>query len=318
MPIAAALVLVGAGVGTSVALAGGSTGGASTPAGAVMALLDAGANGDVLGALDALDPAERASIVPGLDSLVSELQRLDVLSPSATLSGISGVSLDFSGVTTATSYLDSSLAEVRLTGGTVTSTSDLSALPLGGFVTGLAGRALASAPTSTHVASVDSGPDGIATVEVGGLWYVSLGYTIAVDSLVARGASALPPAEPVLPAGAPSADAAVASFLDALSRFDARALVAGLAPDELGALQTYAPDFLGKIQPALDALSARVHLSISGAHYSDDPLGDSTLVKVSSARVDETVGRMHLEEFGGCTTVTVANQSKTLCSAAAR
>ena len=205
--VAIVVVLVAAGVGTSIALSGSSsnTGGASSPGGAVAALLAAADNSDVIGALDTLAPGERAALEPGLQNIVSQLKRLKVLSSAADLNHIAGTSLQFGGIRTRTDYLSSDVAAVSLTSGKVTSSVVPSQLPLGSFVKDLAGAALGgpSKTRTTPVSTTDCGQTAaqmagctsvIGTVKLDGSWYVSIGYSIAIDALKDTFKSEAPPA----------------------------------------------------------------------------------------------------------------------------
>ncbi len=213
----AAVLLVGAGAGTAIGLSGGS-GGNETPAAAVNALLTAAQNSDLLGALDAIAPGERAAIEPGLVTFIHQMQRLDVLSAGADPSHVTGLTFRFRGIQTSTEYLEPTIAAVTITHGTMTSGADIASLPLGSFVTGLTGS-LAGKPSSSHAGSASTGRSSIATVDDDGSWYVSLGYTIAVDALRSGGGTGAPPSPSlaVQPTGATTPEGAVSDFLDSLS-----------------------------------------------------------------------------------------------------
>ena len=187
---AVAVVLIGSGVGTSLAVNTSAAPGADTPADAVQQLFAAADNADVLSALAVVAPGERSAIEPGLTGLVDQLKHLDVLSSSASLSHVDGLSLMFSRVQTSTTFLTSNLAAVSITSGKVNGSVNLAQLPLGSFVRGLAGSALTHTETSSSSAA--TGRSAIATVEQGGRWYVSLGYTAAVHALRAKGESGAP------------------------------------------------------------------------------------------------------------------------------
>ncbi|MCU1491941.1 MAG: hypothetical protein JWM85_3346 [Acidimicrobiaceae bacterium] len=314
LTVGAAVVLVGAGVGTSVTVGSSSPSGASSPSDAVQQLLTAANHSDVLGALAVLEPGERDAIEPGLTNLVGQLQRLDVLSGSASLSHVSGVSFGFSGVSTTTDYLNSNLAAVTLTSGTDTVHADLSKLPLGSFVLAHAGSQLHGTRTSTS--SAKTGRYVIATVQEGGRWYVSLGDTYAVDAVRASGGgSGAPPASGgVQPVGAATPEGAVTSLLQSVSSFDLRGLIADLPPDEMGALQAYAPLFLPKGERAFAAEGQRVHITISNLKLSSRSIGDSTLVTIDSMDLKVTAGSSVVFSYSnGCATVTLQGKSIRRC-----
>jgi hypothetical protein len=312
--IVAAVVLIGAGTGSSLILASSSAGAAS-PAGAVEALFTAAGNSDVIGALDALAPGERDAIEPGLQDIVSQLQRLGVLSSSADLNHVAGVSLQFDNVQTSTDYLADDVAAVSVTGGDVTSTVDPNSLPLGSFIKDLAGAALqGKAQTSTSPAS--SGTSVYGTVEIGGRWYVSIGYSIAINALRSSGGTGAPPPsdQAVQATGATTAEGAVQNIFSSISNLDLESLVADLAPDEMAALDAYAPDWLAQAQSAIEALQGKVSIQFTNLAMSTEPLGDGTLVKVSNLAFDLRYGGDEVSYSNGCYTYVSAGQTKSLCA----
>jgi len=312
----AAVLLVGAGAGTAIGLSGGS-GGNATPAAAVNALLTAAENSDLLGALGAIAPGERAAIEPGLVTLIHQMQRLDVLSAEADPSHVSGVSFRFSGIQTSTQYLEPTIAAVTITHGTMTSGTDIASLPLGSFVTGLTGS-LAGKPSSSHTGSASTGRSALVTVNDGGSWYVSLGYTIAADALRSGGGTGAPPSPSlaVVPTGASTPQGAVSNFLDSLAALNLSGMIADFAPGEMGALQSYAPMFLGKANAELSRVRASLSLKISVPTMSTQPLGSMTLVKVSKLVLQETAHGTTITINGHCTTETSFGHSTTTCNGA--
>jgi hypothetical protein len=309
-----AVLLVGAGAGTAIGLSGGS-GGNSTPAAAVNALLTAAQNSDLLGALDSIAPGERAAIEPGLVTFIHQMQRLDVLSNDANPSHVAGISFRFSGIETSTQYLEPTIAAVTITHGTMTSAADIASLPLGSFVTSLTGS-LTGKPSSSHTGSAATGRSAIVTVNDGGSWYVSLGYTIAADSLRSGGGTGAPPSPSlaVQPTGASTPENAVSDFLDSLAALNLNGMIADLAPGEMGALQSYAPTFLGKANAEISRVRNVVSLKISAPSMSTQPFGSMTLVKVSKLVLQETSRGMKITINGHCTTETYLGHTTTTCN----
>jgi len=307
--IALVVALAGTGIGVSFALSGDTSGGSASPAGAVGELLTAADHSDLLGALDALVPGERDAIEPGLVGLVDQLKRLHVLSASADPADVAGLSFHFANVTTRTQYLSPALAEVSITGGHVSTAYDLAKLPLGSFVTGIAGAALHRSQSSTQRAN--TGQSGIVAVKQNGSWYVSLGYTEAVDSLRAGGHhDVLPPAGGITPAGGSTPDAAVASFVRSAASFDLRGLIADLAPDEMAALQAYAPLFLDRADASTARARAAASIQVNELGLSSQPLGDATLVRIDSLGMVLNVKSIRLTMTFADRCVTVALPGK--------
>lgn len=313
---AVALSVLAAGAGTSYAVTRSAPSGAASPAAAVQALLSAAENNDALGALAALDPGERDALTPGLLALVAQLRRLGVLSSTASLAHISGVAVHFAHVATATTYLTPSLAEVSITGGSATGTADLAALPLGAFVRQHAGAHLSGTRQATS--ALASGAAGIATVEDGGRWYVSIGDSIAVDNLRARRETGAPPASgAITPTGGATPAAAVTTLLDAAAGFDLPGVVADLPPGEMGALQQYAPDFLRRAVDALASEHAKVQVSLDNLELATQPAPGGTLVVVKSLGYRVTMPPdTTITYANGCETLQVGSRTHRACTGA--
>jgi hypothetical protein len=274
-------------------------------------------NSDLLGALDAIAPGERAAIEPGLVTFIHQMQRLDVLSAGADPSHVPGITLRFSGIQTSTQYLEPTIAAVTITHGTVASAADVASLPLGSFITGLTGS-LAGKPSSSRTESAATGRSALVTVNDGGSWYVSLGYTIAVDSLRSGGGTGVPPSPSlaVQPTGATTPEGAVSDFLDSLAALNLSGMIADLAPGEMAALQSYAPMFLGKANAEISRVRNVLSLKISVPSMTTQPLGSMTLVKVSKLVLQETTRGTTITINGHCTTETYLGHSTTTCNGA--
>ncbi len=132
----AAVVAVGAaGVFAVSQFNGTAQGGAATPNELGTQLLTAIENEDVLGMIDVLSPGERDVFRDPMIDLVSELTRLEVLSPEADLANIEGVDieLEFESVTVrSTNVADIVNVDMR---SEATSTVDGQAFPIGDLIT---------------------------------------------------------------------------------------------------------------------------------------------------------------------------------------
>jgi hypothetical protein len=300
--VAVAVCLVGGGIGAAVAVTS-SSGVSSNPAAAVRKLLDAANHRDLIGALDAIVPGERVPIEPGMLGLIAQLERLDVLSRNTNLKDVGGLSLHFSEIKTATTMLSFNVAAVAITSGTVTGSFDATSLPIGSFVSRLTrGRLTGQKESSTS--SVTTGREAIVTEQVNGTWYVSLGYTIAYDALRStdRPANLPPTNEAVSAPGSSTPEGAVATLLNDAVGFNLRGVIADLPPGEMGALQSYAPRFLGKADHSLAKTRSEVTMRISHMLLSGSPIAGGTLVKVSDLGLSATVEGITLTYKGGCLT----------------
>jgi hypothetical protein len=311
--VVAAVCLVGGGIGAAVAVTGGPSG-SSTPASAVNNLLAAANHSDLIGVLDAIVPGERTAIEPGMLGLVAQLERLDVLSHNTNLKDVGGLSLHFAGIKTATTMLSSNVAAVAITGGTVTGAFDATSLPVGSFVSRLT-RGRLSGNKQSSTSPVTTGREAIVTEQVNGTWYVSLGYTVAYDALRSAGRPATPPPtnEAVSATGSSTPEGAVATLLNDAMAFNLRGVIGDLPPGEMGALQSYAPLFLGKADQSLEKARSEVATRITHMSLSGSPIAGGTLVKVSDLGLSATVEGITLTYKGGCLTYSYLGRSVRRC-----
>jgi hypothetical protein len=296
----AVVVLLVAGVVAVTALTSPA---ANTPEDAVQGLLTAAGNGDALGVLDHVDPAERDALTSFMTNSTQDLARLGVLAPGIDLHHVPGVSATFTVQATHTD-LRPGLATVEVTGGTVHLHVDASQLPLGSFLRQHAGKALAAVGVKDTTSPLHL-HGAIATVQRGGTWYVSLGYTVAE---AARRSANLPlpdPAAAVPAVGAPTAEGAVDDFLHAAASLDVQRLVELTPPDEMQALHEYAPLFLPKAKDELSRVGS-VSITITSLTLAGAPVSDGELVTVKSIGLHASVGGRTLDLAPGqkCPTIT--------------
>jgi hypothetical protein len=301
---------VGAGTGTSLALSSTTAAGAGTPEAAVSDLFNALGNSDVIGMLDAVVPGERDAIQPGLEDIFGQLKRLGLLSGAADLGDLTGLSVQYKGFTMSTDQLAPGVAAVTVTGGSGTGSVDPSQLPLGSYFKDLLGLALSGKP-HTATSPVTS-PIVLGTEEVGGRWYVSLGYSIAINALKSEGQNGAPPAasEAVLAVGASTPQGAVQDLFNDISNLDLGGLLADLPPDEMAALDAYAPDWLPRAQSAIDKVKGEVSIEFANLSFTTQTLSDGTLVQVGKGiTVDVSAHGAQMSYANGC--FTVVYQAKT-------
>lgn len=245
--IVVALVLVAGGVGAAVALTS-SSGGNSTPEAAVHALFTAAGKVDALGALDAIDPDERSALEPGLQEIWGQLKRLGILSSNADLTDIKGISLDLPSLRYTTKALGSDLDEVTVTAGgaDVHSSVTPKQLPIGPVVKSFSEVRAELEQGGSEPQSAPFGTVKLATVKDNGNWYVSIGYSVAVNDLLDAGHSAVPPpaSTQVPPVGSSSPTQVVKAMASAAEKGDLTGVIAQLDPQEMGAADAYAYDWL--------------------------------------------------------------------------
>ncbi len=222
--------------------------GAQTPQESVTALFTTLSNSDPIGLADRLDPAE-ASLFTDLNTdVITELKRLEVLSPAASADTMTGTTITVQGLTFdgAPEVINENLQIVKLTGGTVTVSSDPNNIPLSDKIKDAFGTEIDQAQPQSQtvniadaVAKNDGKPFRVATVQRDGEWYVSLFYTIA-DNAVHEAGLPNPTAADAIPAkGQDSAEEAAKALVDAAAAGNLTDVIAVLPPDEMGVLHDY-------------------------------------------------------------------------------
>jgi hypothetical protein len=314
LAVASAAVLAGAGTGTSIVLAGTGRGGAGSPDAAVQDLVGALNKSDVIGMLDALDPGERNALGPGLEDIFGQLKRVGVLSSTADLKAITGVDISEQDLATSTDRLAPDVAAVTVSGGTNTEAVDPSRLPLGSYFQNLADKAMSGRSVSTT--GPNSGSTTLGTVRVDGGWYVSLGYSVAINALRGPGQSGAPPATGQLQAaGASSPAGAVQALFNDASQFDLSGLFADLDPAEMAAADAYALDWLPNAQTALDKARGQASIQFGNLSFTTQQVDGGTLVKVNQGLTVTVKDRgVELEYGNGCYTYTVMGTTGHQCA----
>jgi hypothetical protein len=223
----------------------GPTGQAS-PQASVTALFTTLSNSDPIGLADQLDPAEAALFTDLNTDIITELKRLEVLSPAASTDSMTGTTITVSGLTMdgTDETINDHLRIVKLTGGTVTIASDPSAIPLSESFKEAFGDEIDQAQPQSQTVNIadavkdnDGEPIRVATVKRGDQWYVSLFYTIADNAVHEAGLSN--PTSSIPAEGQGSASDAVNKFIERSSKGDLAGVIALLPPDEMGVLHDY-------------------------------------------------------------------------------
>ncbi len=267
--IGAVLAVGAAGTFAVAAIAGGNDGGGSSPTDAVEQLVAAINAEDALGAMDFVLPGERRTFKQPMIDMVTELQRLEVLSDAASLGGIEGADVEIELDDIDLDEVADDIVNVELEGD-ASIEIDGESLPLGDFVIDemLDGEAPDARTDEAASFGGSTGNDvGFTTVRKDGRWYVSLAYTIAELARADLDIDVPDLADAIEPAGGESPEDAADRMLDAISSLDAAGVIALLHPDEFDAVQRYAPMFLDDLQDELDDLSSEVEIDFSGVEY---------------------------------------------------
>ena len=295
--VVGAVAIVGAGSFAVARVAGDDApGGAATPEDAGLAFIEALGNEDVLGVVDVLLPGERQALRGPLSDLVDELRRLEVLSDEADASAVSGVDFEFEDVSVDVEETNVDDVVNLSIDATVTGTVDGDELPVGDWIRDEFGEELADLDESD---TSEGDTLGITAVEEDGRWYLSACHSIAESARRDAGEDEIPE-EGVEPQGGDSPEAAMDVLLDAVEDLDVEAMIAALDPDEMQALQRYAPLFLDDAQAELD--EAPVDVSITDRSYTVDGDGDTRAVTIDGVVVEATDGSdtVTMELRDGC------------------
>jgi hypothetical protein len=305
--VAAISVLVGGVVFAFVASSG--TDGETDPTSAVQALLDAATRNDAIGVLEALPPDEREAFRDTLPDIVSELQRLGVLTPMS-LSDVPGVHVELQGVRLQTEQLFSEVGRVVMTDGQLVVT------PQPGFPLPDRTRALleddfhANVDPSTGAHTIDLStirPTFVAVNDSGG-WHASLLYTLA-EAIRGDGSGPLPRFNggPV-GTGSATPEDAVRDLFTAAVNLDANRAVTLANPAEDRALYDYASLFLPEAQRRAQAIETDepFAMSIKQLDLDVDGTGSMREVRVRDAHAVISDGDQQVDESyaGGCLTTT--------------
>lgn len=276
-----ALAVVAGGAFAAFSLSSSESGSPEDPVRELLAALD---EGDVLGALEQLEPGERDALRDPMVDLVDALNRLEILE-GASLDQLEGIDLGFADVELSSEEVADGIAHVRIEGGRASYEFDPAELPLGDFVTQFLDPADLEA--SSDEEPLESDDDYVATVERDGEWYVSIGYTIAEDAREQAGRSFEELGEGIEADGAESPEGAIEELLAAIEAKDLERAIALLAPGEMGAVQRYAALFLDEGAGSLFA-EAEVEIGEPELEVQGDGDRRKVLVSIPSFRaVDE-------------------------------
>lgn len=296
----AVLALLAGGGFAVTRIVAGNDGGAGSPTEVGTKFMDALGQEDVLGVVDLLLPGERTTFRQPLIDILDNLKRLEVADNTATLDKVGGIDIAFDNVevTPRVTNVDD-VTDIDISG-TATASVDGAKVPIGQLLIDEAFGG--SRPNLDSEPSSDAVDWHLATVKQDGRWYLSMFYSIAED---ARPAGTNIPEQGVTPRGADSPEGAVQALFDGVSDLDLEAIVAGLNPNEAGALQRYAPIFIDDAQKALNGAGFKV--AFSDIKYTVTGSGDHRSVSVDALK-------MHAISDGTDVTVDLANGCSTVTS----
>lgn len=272
---------------TTVALSGAGTAGAASPEEAVRDFVAATADEDILGMIDALDPAEVPAARQATERGRADAVEADLVSEGFSLDGLDGLDVAFADLDLVTEPLDDGLAVVTFAGGSASWSFDPAAFPLGADLREALAGELAVTTDSASFAEQDE-PLQLATVERDGRWYVSVSYTVAEYAREAAGLEL--PAAPLTAVGADTPEAAADEFYSNLVSLDIAGVLSSAAPGEGDAVLRYAPLLLDAVDDGIgDLKSDGFSLQLSNASYSLEGDGDRRSIVADAFTISGTV-----------------------------
>lgn len=304
---AAAVVAVAAGAFGVLTLSAG--GGADDAGAAVENMFDAIDHEDVIGVAESLDPNERQILRPAVEDAGQQAKRVKLASDDLDLRDVAGFDIEVKGLSYTTEDLGDGITAVDLTGGTVSSVTDLDKMPFGSSIRTILDRD--AADQGGDVNRKDSGTidlDGIRLIALrsNGGWHVSAFYSIAeAIRLDQDDVRPVPDFGNGVPAkGADSPETAVREALDAAVTADVQRLVELTPPGEAAVLHDYGPLLVDASKDAsADFNGPKIEkLELTTA---DGPDG-TKVVSASAYKVSygDDYSSTVLEYDGSCSTIT--------------
>ena len=317
--VVAVLAVGAAGVFAVSRFTGAAESGAGSPTELGTALFTALENEDVLGVTDLLLPGERDLFRQPMIDLVSELSRLEVLTPEADLANIAGVDITLDG--TAVTARNTNVADIVNVDlhADVSATVDGNAFPIGDLVTDNMDPDDVAEIRGTVETTTEELDGTLTAVEQDGRWYFSVFYTAA--EMTRADTEYDIPTEGIGADGADSPEAAFDLVLDRIEALDVAGMISALNPGEAAALQRYAPLFLDDAETAI-AEAPTFAIEITDRQFRVEGDGDQrTLIidalTITASGEDEFTGEPQAFEIrieGDCTHVTVDDESFDFCA----
>lgn len=287
---------------------------AGSPSAAVTRLVAAVNRGDGLGALAAIEPAERDAIAGPGGRFLAGLRKTEVMGPTADLRHLGGVKLSLGRFRITDQELAPGIVAVHLISARATADFNPDAFPLGPLVRQHLGPNLAT----EHAEAVLRGGDRevmAVAVRRGHHWYVSLGYTLA--DIMRRDAGVPLPhvGHGISAEGTRTPSEAVVDFVGATASSDVQRMIELTPPDEMAALHDYGPTVSRGLQSALQTAWQGTALQVRKVDTTADVHGAHAFVRVT--RLEGTLtsedGRLRIEVGDGCPIVTVNSESREMC-----
>ncbi len=316
----AAVVVVALGVAATIFVLNRSSSdqaGQDNPTQAATNLVNSLSQGDVLGVLESLTPAESALLVDFNAKTTERLKELKVYKEDADPNKLHGAAVEATDLKydeKGAEKVNDHLTITKLIGGTVSFHSDMSELPLteefmeAAFPDGVNSEPTDEKVNIAEVVEETGEPIRIATVKVDDKWYPSLFYTVADYAL--QSVDAEWPSKPIANNGASSANEAVEEMVKAAVNSDLERVIELLPPDEMGALHDAGPVLLEEMdEPRPSGVEiTKLETTTTDAETG----GKKVLLKEIEVRADGQTYRVSKD--GDCYTAEGEGESERLCA----
>jgi hypothetical protein len=317
----AAVVVVAVGVAATVLVLNRSeagSGGEDNPTQAATNLVNSLSQGDVLGVLESLTPAESSLLVDFNAKTTKRLQELNVYKKDADPNKLHGATVqaaDLKYDEKGAEKVNDHLTITKLIGGTVSFHADVNELPLTDeFMQAAFPDGVNSKPTdekidiAKQVKENGGTPIRIATVKVDDKWYPSLFYTVADYALADAGKKW--PDTSIPNKGAASSDDAVKEMVQAAINQDAERIIELLPPDEMGALHDAGPAFLDELG---GSAPTGVQVTKLETESTDAETGGQR-VMLKEVEVSSDGQTYRVAKDGDCYTIEAEGESQKMCA----
>lgn len=327
--VVALVALVGGGA-TWLALSLSGSAGAASPGEAADTLMSAVQDGDLIGMMDSLTPAEASVLSDMVADYVEELKRIEVLDPSADGQNLTGIDIEATEEMVfddgRAKKLNNRVTMAALTDGTLQLSGKFSDVPLAKSFKDaiIPPQEQAEIDQQSPNETLDIGamvretgePIYIATVEVDGEWYPSLFHTIAYYALEYTGDQW--PATPTPAVGAATPNEALKALVEAIRTTDIQKVIEIMPPDEMAVLHDLGPLLIEKVNAEPES-QRDMPFEVVKLETDEEDVSGGTRLTLRSLEVRVTDGSgpstIAVTKAGDCYTLTTDGRPQQMCAA---
>jgi len=290
---------------------------AATPEGAVESFFAALGEENLDDMAAAVAPSERSSYIDPIYETIDELKRLGIVAQSFSTSKIEGLDFTVTDLTMVSTPVTDEIVNV-VASGVIKADANPLALPLGPNLLKLV--TLEDLAEGMQETNEPQPFDDLAltAIKEDGRWYLSPMHSV-MEAMRAEASLPSPdPSQALVPVGASSPEAAIESLINTALAFDLGGVLAHLDPNEMSALQLYAPLFLGEIEAELNSMLAETQfeMSVTDLQLDVNSSGDTASVIIKAISVEGVLdgAPVSLTLEGECMSYEVMGESDRICS----